>query len=255
MAIAKEQMESTKSNSPYDRAFFDMIAKSSLASAQVIVPMLAGLLQWRSVVDVGCGCGAWLRVFQQHGAQTIVGYDGDYVDPSQLLIPSNSFHSVDLSSKIQIDGRYDLAVCLEVGEHLAAASARPLIATLCEAAPAVLFSAAIPGQGGTHHINEQWPEYWERLFAENDFVRLDPIRRLVFSSQTVAPWYKQNMYLFIARNTLVADSKLTEEYNLAQLQDVDIVLKSRLSRFKYAQGLIRELPIALVRAFRNRLHI
>jgi len=148
---------------PYDSRFFDLIDRESLASAAAIVPIVCGLLSIRTVVDIGCGRGAWLRVFKDQGVDTIAGYDGAYVDHAKLLIPRDAFTPTDLSAPLQMTGRYDLAVCLEVGEHLPRRRAQPLVQKLCDLAPAVLFSAAIPGQGGTYHINEQWPFYWERF--------------------------------------------------------------------------------------------
>src|SRR5688572_21793249 len=137
----------------YDEHFFKVVDREGLASARVIVPLVRDLTNCDSVVDVGCGHGAWLKVFQDHGASQVVGCDGAYVDPTQLLIPGNCFRQVDLSRPFNIAGRFDLAVCLEVAEHLPSSMACPLVSALCQAAPIVLFSAAVPGQGGIHHIN------------------------------------------------------------------------------------------------------
>jgi 2-polyprenyl-3-methyl-5-hydroxy-6-metoxy-1,4-benzoquinol methylase len=104
------------------------------------------LLHPQSVLDLGCGQGAWLRAFEEHGVESIRGFDGDYVDRSALLIAPSAFSTIDLTSPMTIEGHYDLALCLEVGEHIAAKHARRLVQTLTSLAPVVLFSAAIPGQ-------------------------------------------------------------------------------------------------------------
>src|SRR5262245_37866680 len=97
----------------YDEAFFEQVDREGLASARVIVPLVRELVSCDSVVDVGCGHGAWLRVFQEHGASRVVGYDGPYIDPTRLLIPADCFHKVDLARPFEIQDRFDLAVCLE----------------------------------------------------------------------------------------------------------------------------------------------
>src|SRR5438046_10610902 len=97
------------------------------------------LTQPTSVVDLGCGIGTWLAVFAEHNVGDYVGIDGDYVDRSQLLIPPERFLSGDLSEPVELNRRFDLAVSLEVAEHLPAASARVLVASLTGLPPVVLF--------------------------------------------------------------------------------------------------------------------
>src|SRR5262249_55540494 len=104
--------------------------------------------------------------------------------------------AVDLQRPVRLDDRFDLALCLEVAEHLPAKSARALVESLAAAAPVVLFSAALPGQGGTHHVNEQWPLYWERLFAENGMQKRDVLRPLIWRNRSISDCYRQNIYLF-----------------------------------------------------------
>lgn len=241
------------SETPYGDAFYETIDRTSASSARVIVPIVRDLIPFRSVVDVGCGRGAWLSVFEKYGAIAIAGYDGHYVDMSRLVIPRDCFHSTDLAKPFQIDERFDLAVCLEVGEHLPHSTARPLVASLCRAAPAVLFSAAIPGQGGTHHINEQWPDYWRQVFAEHSFVRLDPIRRRILANRDVAPWYKQNTYLFVNHTLTRLYPQLADELALTEFLDVEIVAKPRLATLMSVTGVLKELRRAMVSSARNRI--
>ena len=147
----------------YTSAFFQNRARGSRASADRIVSICTELQHPHSVIDIGCGTGEWLAVFAEQGASKVTGYDGDYVDRSLLAIPTESFHGVDLVEWLEREAgeeRYDLAISLEVAEHLPKRVGEALVARLTELAPAVLFSAAIPFQGGTGHINEQWQSYW-----------------------------------------------------------------------------------------------
>src|SRR5688572_28225284 len=113
----------------------------------------------KRVVDVGCGTGTWLKVWLEHGASNITGMDGDYVNPSTLEMPEWTLQAAELNGPLQANSQWDLAMCLEVGEHLRPESAPGLVGFLTGLAPVVLFSAAIPGQGGVDHVNEQWPHY------------------------------------------------------------------------------------------------
>ncbi len=186
----------------YDDAFFAESEADVLRSARVVAPLLLQLVQPRSVLDVGCGRGAWLSVFRDLGIDEVRGLDGEHVNRSRLLIDEPSFVAVDLARPFAIDGTFDLALCLEVVEHLQEAAGRRVVEALAAAAPVVAFSAAIPGQGGTGHVNERWPRYWEDLFASHDFARVEAIRPLVSHDVRVKWWYRQNMTLYVAEGAL-----------------------------------------------------
>jgi SAM-dependent methyltransferase len=180
----------------YSSTFYRQVHAQVRDSAREIVPLVTALVQPKRVVDVGCGTGTWLAAFAEHGATDVLGLDGDYVDRSLLDIPADRFVAADLSKPVRVAGRYDLAVCLEVAEHLPEASAGPLVDLLTSLAPCVLFSAAIPFQGGVNHLNEQWPEYWADRFRARTFLPIDCLRRAVWSNEKVAWFYAQNILLF-----------------------------------------------------------
>jgi SAM-dependent methyltransferase len=217
----------------------------SLKSARVVVPIVLSITQPKSVVDVGCGVGAWLKAFEECGVQDYVGWDGDYLDRSQLMIPSDHFRSVDLSNPPSVGRTFDLAVCLEVGEHLPARSAPVLVDLLTRAAPCVLFSAAMPGQGGTFHVNERWPEYWRRLFTAKGYKRLDPFRPRLWTQGDVAPWYKTNLYLYCSPERIKADSTLSAEAEFADANPFELVMSDVLQPLTTVRGLMRALPKAV----------
>lgn len=187
---------------PYDGVFYDFVRNTSLPSAAEIVPPLVASLSPRSVVDVGCGEGAWLSVFARENVGRILGIDGDYVNQDRLLIPRDCFMARDLSKRFALNERFDLAISLEVAEHLPESAARPFTASLSGLAPAILFSAGVPGQGGTEHINEQWPSYWAALFAECEFDCFDFLRQKFWNDDRIAWWYRQNVLLFAKRGSV-----------------------------------------------------
>lgn len=180
----------------YSNDFFDKWEEGMLRSARLVAPTVLRLISPATVLDIGCGRGAWLQAFQELGVSSVRGIDGTYVDRTTLLIGDDSFTHMDLSRPFSVPGSYDLAICLEVGEHLPKAMAPVLVEQLVKSAPAVLFSAALPGQGGTHHINEQMPSYWRALFRRHGYVMLDAIRPAILTDNRIEWWYRQNMVLY-----------------------------------------------------------
>ncbi|OGG73575.1 hypothetical protein A3H74_03390 [Candidatus Kaiserbacteria bacterium RIFCSPLOWO2_02_FULL_51_13] len=195
----------------YSQTFFDEMDEPNFVSARVVAPLVAGLVHPKSVVDIGCGRGLWLKAFLEQGIADVEGYDGDYVEREKLAFPKEHFHAVDLEKPITLERTFDLAVCLEVGEHLSDSISDTLVETLTASAPVVLFSAAIPLQGGSRHINEQWPEYWEKKFTTNGFVPVDALRRHIWGDSRVSFFYQQNILLYVRKDALQGYPKLVEE--------------------------------------------
>jgi hypothetical protein len=190
----------------YTQAFFDAQSGGSLASARIVLACLFERVPVRSVIDVGCGVAPWLKAALELGADAAVGIDGDYVNRQRLLVDVARFCSCDLErddlrTAVQSGQRFDLTLCMEVTEHLTANRARSFVTELCSFSDLVLFSAAIPDQGGTNHVNEQWPEYWAQLFSENDFACFDVLRPLLWDRADCEWWYVQNALLFAKRGT------------------------------------------------------
>ena len=189
------------SDRSYTAGYYQSILEDSAASAREVVPLCMKLFGPRTVVDVGCGSGAWAAEYTRADA-TVLGIDGHDVKTQQLLIPAQAFERRNLAEPLSLDRRFDLVNCLEVAEHLPASRAQSLVRDLCRLGDVVVFSAAVPGQGGTHHINEQWPSYWIALFEEQGFEALDCLRPLIWKNENVASWYAQNMFAFIQQNRL-----------------------------------------------------
>ena len=177
-------------------------------SAAVVVPLVYDLVRPKTVVDVGCGEGDWLREFARFGCAG-VGYDGSLTDSQAGLV---TYLGGDLIPRLadRMIGHADLAICVEVAEHLPESSADDLVATLVEAAPVILWSAAIPHQGGYMHINEQWPSYWAARFAEYGYAANQELRWQLWTDQRITPWYRMNLLLWADLATL-ADLGLRAE--------------------------------------------
>jgi hypothetical protein len=162
-----------------------------------------------SAVDFGCGLGTWLFALNKLGVNEIKGYDGIWVNKESLKIPKECFTAVELDKGVSVDKRYDLAISVEVAEHLPEESAGLFVKSLVNASDIVLFSAAIPFQGGTEHINEQWPEYWDKIFKENGYTAIDFLRKRVWDEKNIDVVYRQNLILFV-KNEKITSIKVPE---------------------------------------------
>lgn len=185
------------SREPYRSEWFESRKERARESARVVLPIVFALVEPASVVDVGCGTGSWLVVAEELGATDNIGVDGPHLERALLEIADERFVAHDLRTELALRRTFDLGLCLEVGEHLPHGSASTLVETLVGLAPAVLFSAAIPGQGGTSHVNEQWPEYWAALFSDRGYLACDVIRPQVWRDDRVRYFYAQNSLLYV----------------------------------------------------------
>lgn len=167
----------------------------NLTSPRAVLPLLFGARPPASLLDVGCGIGTWMRTARDLGVTDVYGIDGVDVADADLLAPREMFGVVDLTTTWNLGRRYEMALCLEVAEHLPFERGGPLIDALTRHSDLVVFSAACPGQPGQHHVNCQWPSYWQGLFNLRGFVCSDVIRPLIWNRPEIDVWYRQNMFL------------------------------------------------------------
>ena len=250
----------------YTRDFYEQLRNGATQSAKVMVPLVLQLLPVRSVVDIGCGDGSWLAVFRKFGVEEILGVDGEYVDRSLLQIPQDCFKALDLTGPFGLGRGFDLAISLEVAEHLPPDCARGFVEGLTRLAPFVLFSAAIPFQGGEHHVNEQWPDKWAELFKVHDYLPVDFIRKRVWQNDAVEWWYAQNTLLFARADLIERNAVLKAEFEKTNPNQLCLV---HPGQYLYREGVARSqqpgqpsgvkeasrlLLISMRNALRKRLH-
>jgi SAM-dependent methyltransferase len=230
----------------YDTAFFEDHAAGSRRSAAVVVPLVNDLVRPKSVLDVGCGVGTWLSEWANQGITDFLGLDGDYVDRAALQVSSDNFRSTDLRSPFSLGRQFDLVESLEVAEHLEESRADAFVQSLANHADTILFSAAIPGQGGRHHVNEQWPSYWIEKFSRRGLHVYDVIRPVIWTDRRIDHWYRQNVLLFSKNIEFDADETR-----------IDVVhpdyWEARINGPLSLRQCISGLPGAIASTARNRL--
>lgn len=191
-------------SSVYDAEFYKE-RTDSLRAARQIVPFIVKLLNPKSVVDVGCGTGEFLWVFEEFGVNDYLGIDGNWVLNQNMRIPKEKFLPMNLEEPKELSKKFDIALSLEVAEHLSLEASEGFVKFLVSLSDYVLFSGAIPFQGGLNHINEQWPDYWFKLFTKYNFSPVDIIRKQFWNNEDVAYWYSQNTFLYI-KNELISNN-------------------------------------------------
>lgn len=184
-------------NTIYDQNFYDQMNYMSIQSAGIYANYLTNFYKPISVLDLGCGSGAWLKAFKDCGSKKLKGMDGDWIKKEELLDSEIAFNPTNLN-ELELSGeKFDLAMSLEVAEHLEESSANNFVDYLTNSSDIVLFGSAYENQGGTNHINEQKHSYWAKKFANKGFLPFDFFREKFWDNSKVGFWYRQNIFLYI----------------------------------------------------------
>jgi SAM-dependent methyltransferase len=226
----------------YNKGFYVYESSTSESAAKIMIPLILKLVNPKSVVDVGCGSGRFIKAVQQFGVTDVLGIDGPWA--KEALADSVSFKEMDLANPTEIARTFDLAISLEVAEHLPEEAAMKIVKFLTTLAPVVMFSAAILFQCGQLHINEQWQSYWANYFAMEDYVPIDVIRPEIWKNDNVPLCYRQNTLVYVNRKRLESLPNLS---SIGPCKSIDIVHPDAYLGTYMAYGLglielIKKLP-------------
>jgi SAM-dependent methyltransferase len=223
----------------YDQKFIRYAATSSRYGASKVIPVVLSALDVGSVLDIGCAGGGWLSEWKQAGIADVCGVDGAYVDPADLEIEAERFKAADLAHPFDLGRTFDLVQSLEVAEHIDGSASGVFVANLVRhAGRFILFSAAVPGQGGEYHVNEQPYDFWRKRFAENGYSAFDFVRPRIAADSGISFWYRYNIILFV-KNEHTAD--LNPIVKATRIPDGEPVADISSGWFKLRKNIVRSL--------------
>jgi SAM-dependent methyltransferase len=226
----------------------------NMVAPREIAPVIYGWFSPTSVIDIGCGLGTFLKAFKEQGVTKILGIDGPWCNQELLSenIDLSEFAMKNIETALGIEERFDLLVCLEVAEHLTPNRADSFVAELVQISDVILFSAAIPGQGGDHHYNEQWIDYWKVKFENHGYEMRDVLRPLFWHNKKVYYWYRQNMVLFLRYPNQHPQIETLVQNTITNIVHPELLDKATNYRDQFA---IKRFARALIKALLYRLKV
>lgn len=206
----------------YTSEFYDQMQDRNTRTAMEIMPYIIEKLNPSSIVDIGCGRGIFLSVAKKIDKNvSVLGIDGDYVEREKLLIDQDEFIAFDLKKELNLQKKFDVAISFEVAEHIEEEYSERFIQNIVKLSDVIVFSAAIPLQGGTNHVNEQYPSYWKKIFADCGYYCSDIIRRVFWNNGTIEPHRKQNLMLYVKDNLF--DEVINKFNNIDNESYLDVI--------------------------------
>ena len=228
----------------YSGDFYSYIDAGSRRSARVVAGLLLPEIRIESLLDIGAGHGAWAAEWLAAGVTDVLAVDGDYVRPDQLAIPAKNFRAHDLATPLDLKRHFDLVQTLEVAEHLPQDKADLFVDNLARHGDVILFSAAVPHQGGEHHVNEQPPEYWRKKFAARGYAAFDFLRPRLERRKEVMPWYRFNSYIYASE---AGEKRLSEAILSTRVPDEQPLEIGGDLAWAVRRAAVRLIPPALVK--------
>jgi SAM-dependent methyltransferase len=205
MQLKKFGYKILKPKTAYDSDYYDSVVEGpAVRSADVIAESIMASLHPNTIVDIGCGTGALLESFRRKRC-TVFGLEYSDAALEYCRMRELEVKKFDVrKDTIDLKDHFDVAISMEVAEHIPAKNADRYIALLTSLSNTIIFTAAHPGQGGTDHLNEQPPSYWKAKFRKFGFVFDEmlslQLQKVWEDSGSVMIWYCQNLMVFVEGN-------------------------------------------------------
>ncbi len=196
----------------YHQSFYDSVSARAEKTAQITRELISSFLTPESLIDIGSGDGVWTFTY-------LSGFSN--LNATVVDLPETQFKFINnLSSRVHViqqdfelgvnlpSSIFDLAICVEVIEHLSPRAAQELISYICKHSKVVLFSGATKGQGGTHHINENTQSFWIESMVNRGMKAYDVVRPVLSGEKEVPSYYKNNIFLYVNESLLGASELL-----------------------------------------------
>lgn len=177
-------------------------------------------------MDIGCGRGTWLKAFREACVERVFGIDGPWNSQENMVEEYIEFHPFDLNKEIKLQHheKFDLAMSVEVAEHLEPSSSQQFISSLTNFSDVIIFGAAYPFQGGANHINEQPQTYWASIFISHGYLPFDLFRPFMWGDKDVKFWYQQNTFMYVREGSVVYNNLLEKGFSpIPNLQFINCV--------------------------------
>lgn len=216
----------------YDKLYYQKHEKGSYYSAISILEFILSFYNFNSLVDLGCGMGTWCKAASDLGVKYILGIDQHEYEQEYMLIDDRNYMKFDLKNELDNYGKFDIAVSVEVAEHIDSAYVNTFIRNVCSQSNIVLFSAALPFQGGTGHINEKKCSFWKQQFNKYGYEIIDCIRPHFWDNSKLEIWYRNNCVLFVKNH--VYSQFIRKIPN--DIQPLDIIHPEMLERILKKKG-------------------
>jgi len=225
-------------------------SEQSAHTAEAVVKTLLDFIHLpANVLDIGCGIGIWSKTLKDAGVAKTVLIDHPSNKKENLLLNDTEFVNADMNISFPEVYKSDLAVCIEVAEHLKPGRSQAIIDYISQCTDTVLFSAAIPGQGGIGHINLHYADYWETIFAGFGFKKYDIIRPLIIADENIEYFIRQNIFLYEREGGLLKN----RNHNNFLPKGFELIHHNVLYKHVSPVQLIKQFPASLIKSLQNRL--
>ena len=202
-------------------------------SACKYLKVVKQVIKINSIIDFGAGTGAWLHAAKSLGIDKLFGIEKHYqIDiKGAKILKQNVFDKVDF--------RADIAVSVEVGEHILPEKSSTFIDVITSSSDIVIFGAANTHQSGDAHINCREVGFWKNLFKNRGFKLVDLFRQQFWNCRKINKAYVQNIFLYVKR-----ESKYSSAFSSIPLLDIphpEIINPHQINKYRSHPILFRNI--------------